>query len=207
MFQSVTVSLTPDYFRETNTCYNFHGCFWHGCPKCKAENRDDTSKGWSFNQKLHHTKKISQYIRESGYNLVEMWECDYHLVRTRTNNSYLYPTEEKFRMTEKEIFDAIMDERIFGAVEVDLHVPEHLKTYFAEMSPIFKHEKVTFEDIGAHMQDFVRSSGIPFQDRNYLIGSMFANKILLITPLLRWYVEHGIVLTKIHQLIQFAPKR
>ena len=62
-------------------------------------------------------------------------------------------------------------------------------------------------DIGEHMQDFVKKHKIPFQDRNYLIGSMFANKILLITPLVKWYVQHGIEVTKIHQLIEFQPKR
>ena len=183
-------------------------CYWHGCPKCKVENRDAVSKGrWSFNQKLEHTKKISQYIRDCGYNLVEMWECDYRRVRTKATHKYMFPTEEKIRMGWEEILDNIIDGHIFGAVEVDLHVPENLKEYFSEMTPIFKHGKVTFDDIGEHMQDFVKTNKIPFQDRNYLIGSMFAKKILLITPLLQWYVQHGIKVTKIHQLIEFQPKR
>ena len=32
-------------------------------------------------------------------------------------------------------------------------------------------------------------------------------KILLITPLLRWYIEHGLLVTKINQFIEFCPKR
>jgi G:T-mismatch repair DNA endonuclease (very short patch repair protein) len=24
--------------QETNTVYQYHGCFWHGCPKCYDEN-------------------------------------------------------------------------------------------------------------------------------------------------------------------------
>ena len=40
----------------------------------------------------------------------------------------------------------------------------------------------------------------------YLIGSMWAEKILMITPLLTWYIKHGLEVTKIHQIIEFAPK-
>ena len=196
-------------FRETNTVYNFHGCWWHGCIKCKTKNRDDASKGWSLNQKLKHTKEIAQYIIDSGYNLIEIWECEYGIFRRANTiiNTYLYPTEDKYRLSEREILDGIKENKIFGAVEVDLHVPDHLKSYFSEMTPIFKHGTVNFENIGQHMQTFVNESGTIFKKRYYLIGSMFATKILLITPLLQWYIDHGIVVSKIHQLIQFSPKK
>jgi hypothetical protein len=36
-------------------------------------------------------------------------------------------------MTEDQILTAVMDEKLFGALEVDLHVPDHLKPTFAEM--------------------------------------------------------------------------
>ena len=100
-----------------------------------------------------------------------------------------------------------MNEQIFGAVQVDLHVPDNLKPYFEEMAPVFKHATVTFDDIGQHMQNFVNESGVTFKDRYYLIGSMFAEKVLVITPLLKWYISHGIIVSKIHQLIQFLPEK
>ena len=201
------IYITTHNFRTTNTVYQFHGCFWHGCPKCKPENRDVTTKGKSLNQKLKHTRGISQYIRDLGYTLIKIWECEYRTFK-KTNtvtNKYLYPTENLFRMTEKQILTAIIDEQIFGCVEVDISVPDNLKCYFQEMTPIFKHGVVKLQDIGQHMQDFLRKSNTVFKDRRYLIGSMFATKILIITPLLRWYIEHGIVVTKIYQLIEFSP--
>jgi hypothetical protein len=106
-----------------------------------------------------------------------------------------------------EIYEAILDGKIFGAVECDLKVPEYLKWYFEEMTPIFKHATVKHADIGEHMQEFVKEANIHYSDRKYLIGSMFAEKVLVITPLLRWYVEHGVTIEKIHQVIQFKPER
>jgi hypothetical protein len=39
-------------------------------------------------------------------------------------------------------------------LEVDLHVPDHLKPTFAEMSPIFKNVEVSRDDIGDHMRQY-----------------------------------------------------
>ena len=41
--------------------------------------------------------------------------------------------------------------------------------------------------------------------RRSLIGSYFGKKILLATPLIKWYLEHGLEVTKINQVIQYTP--
>ena len=110
-------------------------------------------------------------------------------------------------MSEKTILENIIEGKIFGCVEVDISVPENLKNYFEEMTPIFKHGRVKFEDIGDHMQSFLKETKTPFKDRKYLIGSMFAKKFLIITPLLCWYIEHGVVVSKIYQVIEFTPAK
>ena len=138
-----------------------------------------------------------------------MWECQYICYKkthTITNN-YLYPLENRYRLSQAEILQAIKENKIFGAIEVDLHVPDQLKSFFSEMTPIFKHVTVNFDDIGEHMQNFVNESGSKFKERCYLIGSMFAEKILIITPLLQWYISHGILVTNIYQIIEFSPKK
>ena len=35
---------------------------------------------------------------------------------------------------------------------------------------------------------------------------MKGEKILLATPLLKWYLEHGLEVTKVHQVIEFTPE-
>lgn len=112
-----------------------------------------------------------------------------------------------FRMTEAQILEAIVEERMFATMEVDISVPENLKSYFEEMTPVFKHASVSLNDIGKHMNDFLETTKTPYKDRDYLIGSMFATKILLISPLIKWYLDHGLVVTKIHQIIEFSPRR
>ena len=43
--------------------------------------------------------------------------------------------------------------------------------------------------------------------RRSLIGSFSGDKILLITPLLKWYLAHGLEVTKIYQVIEYTPER
>ena len=57
------------------------------------------------------------------------------------------------------------------------------------------------------MKEYLESQDRTFKDTRYLIGSMWGKNILLITPLLKWYLDHGLVVTKIHQIIEFSPKR
>ena len=99
-------------------------------------------------------------------------------------------------MDETLVLDLIKSNKIFGAVEVDIHVPEHLKNYFEELTPIFKNTIVKQSDIGDFMQAYLHEDNKIFKDTRYLIGSMFGKKILLITPLLNWYLSKALLVTK-----------
>ena len=103
---------------------------WHGCESCSPDDRDDDSRGKSLNQKREHTRKIGEYIRQAGFSLVEMWECEWrqYKVEHAVHNPYVYPTEHLYRMTEQDILGRIENGDIFGAVEVDISVPAGLKS-------------------------------------------------------------------------------
>ena len=38
-----------------------------------------------------------------------------------------------------------------------------------------------------------------------MIGSYFGKKIGLVMPLLKWYLEHGLVITRIYTVIEYVP--
>jgi hypothetical protein len=108
-------------------------------------------------------------------------------------------------MTEETILQAVMDEKLFGALGVDLHVPDDLKSKLAEMPPVFKNIEVSRDDIGDHMKGYAEEKGIMNQKRTCLIGSMHGEKIMVISPLLKWYVEHGLKVTQIYQVVEYTP--
>ena len=104
------------------------------------------------------------------------------------------PCDGLITMTEDQILAAVLNDQLFGALEVDLHIPDHLKPTFAEMSPIFKNVEVSRDDIGDHM-------------RKSLVGSMFGLKIMIITPLLKWYLIKELVVTRIYQVVEYSPAK
>ena len=191
--------LVDGWCAETRTAYQFHGCFWHGCPKCHTD-PEETNKlnGKTMAELLANTKAHTAYLRRH-VKVVEMWECDWKRERDP-------PPRQKWKMTSHSIIAAVIDGTLFGMVECDLHVPEHLQDHFAEMQPIFKNATVTRDDIGPFMRQYAVDHDIMSTPRRMLVGSYRGDKILLTTPLLRWYIAHGLVVDHVYQVVEYEPK-
>ena len=130
---------------------------------------------------------------------MEMWECqwaamkqNHHEVREFLRSRFGRPMDRKLILTEAEILEAVQNETLFGIVECDIHVTDPLKTHFSEMPPIFKSSEISREDIGRFMKAFDEDNNIMPKPRRNLIGSFFATKIMIATPLLKWYLAHGL---------------
>ena len=50
---------------QTNTVYQYHGCYWHGC-NCDPDFFDQ--------KKYNKTLDTTQKIRDAGFNVVAVWE-------------------------------------------------------------------------------------------------------------------------------------
>ena len=183
---------------ETRTAYQFHGCFWHGCPKCYDQNETNSVNGKTMAVLLEDTKKNTAYLRRHVH-VVEMWECEWKRERDP-------PPRQKWQMTQNEILAAVIDGTLFGMIECDVRVPEHLQDHFAEMQPIFKNTTVTRDDIGPFMRQYAEEHDIMSTPRRMLVGSFHGIKLLLATPLLRWYLAHGLVVDRVYQVVSYEPK-
>ena len=60
-------------------------------------------------------------------------------------------THFKKYLNQDQIIQHIQDGHLFGFVECDIEVPDHLKEYFSEMTPIFKNVNVCSDDLGKSM--------------------------------------------------------
>ena len=94
---------------------------------------------------------------------------------------------------------------MFGFVECDIEVPDHLKEYFSEMTPILKNIDICLDDIGEFMQNYAKEHSIKDVPCRLLIGSYFEKKIGLMAPLLKWYLEYGLVITHIYITVEYIP--
>jgi G:T-mismatch repair DNA endonuclease (very short patch repair protein) len=59
--------------KETNTVYQYHGCFWHGCPKCYNEDTINNKNHETMGDLYEKTKERNKQITDAGFTLIEMW--------------------------------------------------------------------------------------------------------------------------------------
>ena len=77
-----------------------------------------------------------------------------------------------------------MSDKLFGYVECDISVPEHLYEHFSEMCPIFKNIDIhgTKDVIGEHMSDYCTQNDIPVKKSRKLLIALPPMKDCTLSP-------------------------
>ena len=63
------------FCKETNTVYEFYGCFWHGCPNCYKPNIVNSKNQMDMETLNDKTIEKRENIKSAGYNHVSIYEC------------------------------------------------------------------------------------------------------------------------------------
>ena len=75
-------------------------------------------------------------------------------------------------MSPERILSEVRNEHLFGCMELDVPVPDHLKKKFSEMCPIFKNTDISRDDFGDFMKAYTqRKDDVMAQPRLSNIGS------------------------------------
>ena len=88
----------------------------------------------------------------------------------------------------------------------DIEVPDKLKANFSNFPPIFKNTLVSKTDTGESMKTYAEEEGRMTQPQKKLTSSFTLQNGTLITPLLLFYLQLALVLTKNNVLLS-APQR
>ena len=202
--------LVDGWCSETNTAYQFHGCFYHGHPCLGLET--NAGNGKPMTQLLAETRKNTAYLRHF-IKVVELWECEWKetrrdpVVKKCLDAAFPRRRHVWWTMTSQQILRGVRDGTIFGLIECDVSVPITLHAHFSEMQPVFRNIRLTRDNIGSFMRRYAEEHDIMTTPRRMLVGSFHGDKILLATPLLRWYLEHGIEVTRVYQVVEYTPAR
>ena len=62
-------------------------------------------------------------------------------------------------------------------------------------------------DIGKIIKSFSEENRLLKKPRRMVILIYFAEKILLTSPLARWYINDGLEISKIYEFIEYAPEK
>ena len=65
------------YHEASKTIFEFYECYWHGCPTHFPDReRKNHHNCMTMKQLYKQTNEHKQLFEDSGYRMVEMWECD-----------------------------------------------------------------------------------------------------------------------------------
>ena len=151
------------------------------------------------------------YIQQKGYQIVEVWECEWWCRLYKTDASVRSHLRKNFPyrrpLSEEGLMQGIIDGRLFGYVQGDIEVPEHLRDYFSNFPPIFKNTTGSGDDIANLMKQYAEKENIMVQPRRMLISSFILTNGTIITPLLSFYFQLGLVCKKTHGFVQYTPRK
>ena len=66
------------YDAGTNTVYEFHGCFFHGCPECFKSSDTNAMCKKTYGELYKKTINREKEIKLNGFNLVRIWEHEWN---------------------------------------------------------------------------------------------------------------------------------
>ena len=196
--------------------YEFNGCYHHAhaqgsdCPLWKGKKPEELTR---MKSRYSETLKKEETLKKMGYEYETIWECEFQELKRNEpsiqkdidNLSPKFWKNHRGSVTEEVLLKSIREDKLFGFLLVDVAVPDQLREHFEDFPPIFSNQEIYKTDIGEHMQEFISNAEIPFnKPRKLLVSGMRAKSILLSSSLIKWYLDHGIKIEKIHQVVEFC---
>jgi hypothetical protein len=92
-------SKVDGFDEKSNTVYQYHGCFWHGCTKCYSSDFINNKNKTTMEDLYEKTIERSEQIKKAGYNLIEMWECEW--TKSKEYKKEMKQIEEEIKELEE----------------------------------------------------------------------------------------------------------
>uniref|UniRef100_A0A1I7WVN5 DNA-directed DNA polymerase n=1 Tax=Heterorhabditis bacteriophora TaxID=37862 RepID=A0A1I7WVN5_HETBA len=112
-----------------------------------------------------------------------------------------YHEKDKTQITGVH-YDQDKKEWYYDKEEVDVEVPEDKWDYFGELSPIFVNKEYDESVCGEYTNKVIKSLNRKPSKSKKLVTTLKAEKILIKSTRLRWMLEHGCIVTKLHGVIE-----
>ena len=153
------------------------------------------TKEWSYQS----DGKVVQKIQGFDANALYLWCLGEEIP---CGKLFWQDTDDWSKYREEVLMD-----KFFGFLEVDIEVPEDKYNYFSEMCPLFVNKEYDENVCGQCTNDLLyKLDRKPTKSRK-LIATLKTEKIWLKSTRLRWMIQHGCVMTKLHGVIPAKPRR
>ena len=193
---------------EQRTILEYNGCWYHGCPDCWAKKpRTTPEQDREQEFRYRRTQARAKWLEEkTGCRVKQVWGCDPEAMRYVWGAHKLGSpfTSQGRKLNDKvdqtQLLNGVCRGKFTGALEVDIHVPETHYKYFEEFSPLFITAEIKVEDLSPEQRQSLPDK---VKSKVQLVPGMRAERVLIDASLLKWYMEHGLVVSKVHCAVEF----
>ena len=177
---------------EKTIIFEYDGCMYHECTDCDREAlfKKDESERNRFLQSLPNTVVIRQS------------ECAW-LKKMKTLNYIpkISPLLFHKKVYPEKMMKLLQEGKLYGFMLVDICGTDDAKK-FLELNwpPILKKAMIDYDDLPEWMKENADEEDFP---KEQIVQSMHAQEILLHTCLLKFYLENGFKVEKIHKFFEY----
>ena len=107
-------------------------------------------------------------------------------------------------LKEERLLEIITSGNLFAYVQCDIGVPENLREAFANFPPILKNIIIGRDDIGPLMIEYAEIKGLLTQPSTLLKMIYFLENGRIITPMLFFYLDLGLVCKNFYQFVPYT---
>ena len=125
------------YCPDTHTVYEFQGCFTHGCPTCYPHRYEKHPR--NYDRTMHDlydvTQNKVQKLTERGYNVIQMWGCQWDHLRDTHPEIDSFVRELNF-IQPLEPRDAFCGGRT-NAIKLYHHITPGQKIHYIDVTSLY----------------------------------------------------------------------
>ena len=193
-----------------NTVFEAMGCYYHYCPCQEARpslTDTDIERGV---KKRQQDEKRRDYIQQMVTKLLKFGSVSGGVSiklmhQSKATSEKTFPTD--MHWVKKDFCTELLMGDSLVMFNVILKCLNTCATTFPTFLPYSKTTAASRDDIGNLMKQYAGKENIMVQPKRMLISSFILTNGTLITPLLLFYLQLGLVCKKIHRFDQYTPRK
>lgn len=175
--------------------FEYNGCAYHSCARCKQTR---IFKG-------NEEKRIDFFRNLPNVTVVTISSCEWYAEKCEMDKTTYTPEISPllFERTVKwqKLISLVQEGRLYGFMVVDLQKTKSSDKWLRlNWPPVMQKSEILYEDLNPWMRALYEPRDFPKQT---IVQRMHAKKLLLHTDLIRFYLENGFMVSKVHKVYEY----
>ena len=179
--------------------YEYNGCAYHSCDRCKQVRINKNNE----EERKHFFRTLPNTI------LVDISSCDWYKekfeIDFETYKPAISPLLFKRTVAVNTLISHVRKGLVYGFMIVDVEQLQSAdKWRKLNWPPLMQKSQIFYDDLPPWMRDLYDVSDFP---KETIVQRMHAKNLLLHTSLLKFYMENGFYVKKVHRFFEYQGAR